>query len=78
MLRSEQNPEERLGLYDGPTNHKTAFNKFEARCRSCGELYFVDGATFESISDAVESGYENPFACADCEEAEADESARGG
>ena len=68
MLRSEQNPEERLGLQKGPTSYKTPVNIFEARCGMCGAVQFVDEATLRGICAASESGLDNPFKCADCQE----------
>lgn len=77
MLRSEQNPEEQRGLQEGPTSYKTPVNSFEVRCGMCGDLYYVDEATFGGIRTAVEAGLDNPFMCADCEE-ESDELAYEG
>jgi hypothetical protein len=68
MLRSEQNPEERLGLHKGPTSYKTAVNIYAERCGMCGVIQFVDEATLRGICAAAESGLDNPFKCDDCEE----------
>ena len=68
MLRSEQNPEERLGLQKGPTSYKTPVNIYEERCGRCGVIQFVDEATLRGICAASESWLDNSFKCADCEE----------
>jgi hypothetical protein len=76
MLRSEQNPEERLGLQKGPTSYKTPVNSYEGRCGMCGVIQFVDEPTLRSICAAAEEGLDNPVRCAVCEE-EYEESAYG-
>lgn len=68
MLRSEQNPEERLGLQKGPTSYKTTVNLYQERCGMCGVIQFVDEATLRGICAASEARLDNPFRCADCEE----------
>ena len=68
MLRAEQNPEERPGFYDGPTSHPTHVNSFELRCGMCGRVQFVNEATLRAVCVAAETGLDNPFRCADCEE----------
>jgi hypothetical protein len=68
MLRSEQNPEERPGLVEGPTSYQTPVNAFSARCGMCGAIRFVDEATLRAICVAAEMGLDNPFKCTDCEE----------
>ena len=68
MLRSEQNPEERLGLQKGPTSYKTPVNIYQERCGMCGVIQFVDEATLRGICAASEARLDNPFRCTDCEE----------
>jgi hypothetical protein len=68
MLRSEQNPEERLGLQKGPTSYKTPVNIYQERCGMCGRIQFVDEATLRGVCATSEAGLDNPFRCADCEE----------
>jgi formylmethanofuran dehydrogenase subunit E len=43
--------------------------KNEIRCDSCGELFYVDDLTFESINRAIREGLDNPFICPNCEQA---------
>lgn len=66
MLRSELNPEERVGLHDGPTSYKTPANGVEVRCGMCGGLFYVNEATATTISVAARTGLDNPFMCKDC------------
>jgi hypothetical protein len=68
MLRSEQNPEERLGLQTGPTSYRTPVNIYEERCGMCGVTQYIDEATLRGICAAAEVGRYNQFRCADCEE----------
>lgn len=68
MLRSEQNPEERLGLQTGPTSYETHVNIYQERCGLCGAIQFVDEATLREICAAAEARLENPFRCPDCDE----------
>jgi hypothetical protein len=61
----------------GPTTFRTAENQHELRCGMCGEIYFVDSVTLDSVNTAVAQGLDNPFRCEDCEE-EYDEAAYEG
>ena len=68
MLRSEQVPEERPGLEQGPTLYRTFVNRFAARCWTCGVQNFVDESVHAAIVTAAEAGLDYPFVCADCED----------
>lgn len=50
-----------------PTTEKLGLNQFGIRCSMCGDLYYVDEATFARIAEVVETGLDNPFLCEDCE-----------
>ena len=51
----------------GATRLKTRENPHQVNCASCGEAYFVDRAMFDSISQAIVKGLDNPFVCDRCE-----------
>lgn len=55
-----------------PTTLPGPDNRRGWHCRDCGELYYVDEATYLNIAAAIEHDpTENPFCCRDCEEADA-------
>jgi hypothetical protein len=57
----------------GPTKARTERNTHALHCRSCGDLWFVDDATYERAKAAIAyDPAENPFSCARCEEEYAD------
>ena len=68
-LRWEVSPVEGSAAPLGPTTFKTAEHQHELRCGMCGEIYFVDSETLDSVNTAVQAGLDNPFLCEDCEEA---------
>lgn len=68
MLRSEQNPEERTGVEEGASSHRTFVNRYPARCGMCGGEFFVNESVHAAIITAAREGLDNPFMCADCEE----------
>jgi hypothetical protein len=67
-LRSAVSQEEEHAAAVGPTTFRTTENRHELRCGMCSEIYFVDAATFDSVSTAVQEGLDNPFLCEDCVE----------
>jgi hypothetical protein len=52
----------------GPTVFKTDRNQREVRCGMCGRIIYVDEATFNFVSDAIKSGFDDPFRCEVCKE----------
>ena len=52
----------------GPTAFKTERNEHEVRCGMCGKIIYVEEQTFSFVSEAVESGLDDPFRCALCKE----------
>jgi hypothetical protein len=68
MLRSRLNPEERRGLAEGPTEYPTGRNRQVLRCGMCGRAFYVAPEILQGVSEAVETGLDNPFLCAACEE----------
>jgi hypothetical protein len=67
-LRSRLVTEEQHHVVEGPTRFRIGPNRHELTCGTCGEFFFVDDTTYEHASDAIESGFENPFCCEECEE----------
>jgi len=43
-------------------------NVHEVRCGMCARAVEVDDATYRFVSDAINSGLDNPFKCEVCEE----------
>jgi hypothetical protein len=72
-LRETLSQEAEQGALDGPTRFKTPVNQQALYCSECGDLFYVDDRTFRRFRLAIETSDENPFRCADCEEALADE-----
>ena len=66
-LRSQLNPEQQPNPVMGPTRFRKGPNQSELKCRSCGDLYFVDDVSFHEAMSAMEMGLENPFCCDECE-----------
>lgn len=65
-LRSYIDPDQQSTT--GPTSFMTERNEHEVRCGMCARTAYVDEETFRSVSEAIESGLENPFRCELCEE----------
>ena len=65
-LRSYIDPDQQTAT--GPTSFMTDRNEHEVRCGMCARPGYVDEETFRSVSEAIESGLENPFRCEVCEE----------
>ena len=65
-LRSYIDPDQQP--VTGPTSFMTERNEHEVRCGMCARETYVDEETFESGTEAMESGLENPFRCEVCEE----------
>ena len=52
----------------GSTFFLTERNEHEVRCGMCARAVYVDEETFRFVSEAIESGLDNPFRCEICEE----------
>jgi hypothetical protein len=65
-LRSYINPDEQKAA--GPTSFMTERNEHEVRCGMCARVVYVDEETYRFVSEAVESGLDNPFRCEICAE----------
>jgi hypothetical protein len=65
-LRSYIDPDQQSTT--GPTSFMTKRNEHEVRCGMCGRATYVDEETFRFVSEAIESGLDNPFRCEVCEE----------
>ena len=52
----------------GPTSFMTERNEHEVRCGMCARTGYVNEETSRSVSEAIESGLDNPFRCEVCEE----------
>ena len=65
-LRSYIDPEEQNMI--GPTSFMTDRNEHEVRCGLCARAAYVDEERFRLVSEAIESGLENPFRCEICAE----------
>lgn len=59
-----------------PTRLRTDENTKFVTCSMCGDAYYVDEATFTSLSRAVGYDPDNRFMCPRCEEENAAESRR--
>ena len=51
-----------------PTSFRTEWNEHEVRCGMCAREFYIDEETFRSMSEAIESGLDNPFRCEICAE----------
>ncbi|HKS28675.1 MAG TPA: hypothetical protein VJS44_12690 [Pyrinomonadaceae bacterium] len=67
-LRSTLNPKEQRSAATGPTVYRTEANHVEISCGMCGNLFFVDKSTADSVREAIKQGLDNPFRCEDCKE----------
>jgi hypothetical protein len=65
-LRSYIDPEEQKVI--GPTSFMTDRNEHEVRCGLCARAAYVDEESFRLVSEAIDSGLENPFRCEICAE----------
>ncbi|MGH9882573.1 MAG: hypothetical protein ACRD6N_14140 [Pyrinomonadaceae bacterium] len=66
ILRSQIDPDK--GTATGPTSFMTERNEHEVRCGMCARAVYVDEETYRFVSEAVESGLDNPFRCEVCAE----------
>lgn len=51
-----------------PTAFRTGPNRYRLSCAWCGEIYYVDEATFSRVSLAALRGQGKAFYCPDCRE----------
>ncbi len=65
-LRSYIDPDQQTAT--GPTSFMTERNEHEVRCGMCARAAYVDEETFRFVSEAIESGLDNPFRCEICGE----------
>ncbi|MCM3872003.1 MAG: hypothetical protein ND895_15065 [Pyrinomonadaceae bacterium] len=52
----------------GPTTFMTERNEHEVRCGMCARTIYVGEENFQFVSEAIESGLDNPFRCEICAE----------
>jgi hypothetical protein len=48
------------------SSYPTEKLQYEVFCDMCGEIFFIDGITFEKVSHALREGFDNPFVCDKC------------
>ena len=65
-LRSYIDPDQQSTA--SPTPFQTERNEHAVRCGMCARAGYVDEETFHFVSEAIESGRENPFRCEVCAE----------
>ncbi|HEY6118860.1 MAG TPA: hypothetical protein VIV66_02815 [Pyrinomonadaceae bacterium] len=65
-LRSYIDPDQQTSTK--PTSFMTERNEHEVRCGMCARAVFVDEETYRFVSEAIESGLDNPFRCEICDE----------
>ncbi|HEU4480189.1 MAG TPA: hypothetical protein VFR80_16845 [Pyrinomonadaceae bacterium] len=65
-LRSHIDPDRQTETM--PTSFMTEQNEHEVRCGMCAREFYIDEETFRSMSEAIESGLDNPFRCEICAE----------
>lgn len=65
-LRSFLDPDQSKA--NAPTSLMTAGNVHEVRCGMCARAAEVDDETYRFVSEAINSGLDNPFKCEVCEE----------
>lgn len=65
-LRSDINPNEQTA--HGPTSFMTELDEHEVRCGMCARAVDVNEETYRFVSEAIESGLDNPFRCEICAE----------
>lgn len=63
-LRSHVDPDQQTAT--GPTSFMTERNEHEVRCGMCAREVYVDEETFRFVSEAIDSGLDNPFRCEIC------------
>lgn len=63
-LRSYIDPDQQKGTM--PTPFATEENEHDVRCGMCAREFSIDEETFRSMSEAIESGLDNPFRCEIC------------
>lgn len=52
----------------GPTSFMTERNEHEVRCGMCSRPFYVDDETYRYVSEAIESGLDDPYRCKVCAE----------
>jgi len=52
----------------GPTPFMTERNEREVRCGMCRRPFYVDDETYSYVSEAIESGLDDPYRCEVCAE----------
>ena len=52
----------------GPKPFMSERNEREVRCGMCARAVYVDEPTFRFVSEAIDSGLDNPFRCEICAE----------
>jgi hypothetical protein len=65
-LSTEIHPDRQRTI--GPTSFMTERNDHEVRCGMCARAVYVDEETYRFVSEAIESGLDNPFRCEVCAE----------
>lgn len=50
-----------------PTPQRTETNIHPVNCGVCGQMIYVDQATFDHFENAIECDADNQFVCLDCE-----------
>ncbi len=58
---------DRIEKYGKPTSVKTAENRNEVLCGTCGEKFFVDDSQAAHFAEAMETTNENTFLCEGCQ-----------
>jgi len=66
MMTVQLIPSARLTTH-GPTVFKTERNQHQTRCGMCGNIIYVEEATFNFVHD-FNSGLDDPFCCEVCKE----------
>ena len=66
-LRSYLDPDRQTAA-PTQTTFKTEQNPRAVRCGMCGETIYVDEATFSFVSEAINSGLDDPFRCERCKQ----------
>jgi hypothetical protein len=65
-LRSYIDPDQQTTT--GPTSFRTNQNEHKVRCSMCARSIYVNEETYRFVSEAINSGLDNPFRCEDCAE----------
>lgn len=66
-IREELDPD-RSAAKIIPTRLRTDTNTQVVTCSSCGDAYYVDKTTFDSMVEAIGYDPDNSFTCPRCEE----------